>query len=217
MSVQSYSLVDLLEGLALKVFARLFVARPGTIERYDEVKQLIDARPSFKESYVNADGDGTVEDPVLISNVPVFWLSGGGAYLSLPLEVGDPVLLVYLDRSLDRWKTSGGTVDPVDVRRHHPSDAIAIAGLQSLAAPLQGVSRTNAVLAVKQGARVCVGSADASEVAALASKVETELGKLWAKFNAHTHTGPFSGPTAVPADVTGSSSAVGSQTLHLRD
>lgn len=197
MSVQTRSLEELLEGVMLKVFARLFVARPGKVERYDESSQQADVRPLLRETSVGADGDSVVESPALVQNVPVVFPSASGGFLSFGLEVGDTVLLVYVDRSLDRWKSLGDEVDPVDVRRHHPSDAIAIVGLHAFNAPLPGVSRTDAVLSVKAGAKLLLGASDATDGVARASVVE---GKLTALANALT-AGSVSDITTLKASI----------------
>ena len=46
--------------------------------------------------------------------------------MSFPYEVGDYVLLCFMDRSIETWLTNGGTVDPKDSRMHDLSDAMAL-------------------------------------------------------------------------------------------
>lgn len=178
MSHQSASLEELIEGIIARVFARMFVARPGRVERYDAQKQQADIRPVFIENARGASGEAIKERPALINNVPVVFPATGAGYLSFGLSVGDTVLLIYLDRSLDRWKSLGGEVDPVDVRRHHPSDAIAVVGLHAFNAPLDGVSDTHTILTAKPGAEVRLGDASPSDAIALASRVNQQLNDL---------------------------------------
>src|SRR5699024_8745233 len=49
--------------------------------------------------------------------------------LTMPLQSGDGVLLIFADRSLDEWKRSGGPVAPADRRQHELTDAIAVPSL----------------------------------------------------------------------------------------
>jgi len=105
----------------------LRVSCPAVIERYDKDKMLADVRPQLKRKYT----DGTVVRSPLIYNVPVAQLRAGNAFIHMPLKKGDQVLLIFADRSLEKWLTSGGEVDPDDVRKHHISDAIAYPGCYS--------------------------------------------------------------------------------------
>ena len=62
---------------------------------------------------------------------------GSGAFPeTFPLKAGDTVLLVFSSSSIDRWLSLGGEVDPIDDRRHHITDAMAIPGLRSMNAAL---------------------------------------------------------------------------------
>ena len=50
----------------------------------------------------------------------------------MPLQAGDDVTLVFSQRSLDNWKSSGGMTDPQDARKHHITDAYALIGGSSM-------------------------------------------------------------------------------------
>lgn len=182
MSQEARSLEEVFGGVIATIFAKLMTSRPARVERYDETLQQVDVRPLFQESYQNADGDRVLESPPLVQNVPLAWPGASGGFLSFGLDVGDTVGLVYFDRSSDRWKSLGDEVDPVDVRRHHPSDAWAIPGLHAFNAPLAGVSKTDAVLQVRAGAQLLLGGPSATDAAARASIVEAKLAALAAVF-----------------------------------
>lgn len=214
MSQEGVSLEDMLTGLVHAVFAKLMVSRPARVERYDETLQQVDVRPVFREPYVNADGERIIEPPALVQNVPLVWPGSAGGFLSFGLDVGDTVGLVYFDRSGDRWKSLGDEVDPVDVRRHHASDAWAIPGLHAFNSPLTGVSKTNTVLSVRQGAQLLLGGPGATDGVARASLVETELANLWTAITSHTHTGPFTGSTSGGV-YAGSAGSVGSSNVKV--
>jgi len=101
------------------------VSLPARVEQYDETKQRADVKPLLNRRY--ADGE-EAELPV-IAGVPVVWPRSGGAALTMPVAKGDGVLLVFADRSIDRWLSDGGQVTPDDPRTHDLSDAVAIPGL----------------------------------------------------------------------------------------
>lgn len=99
-------------------------AMPGIITAYDKASQTATVQPVFKRKY----GDGTTGDPPQIYKVPIAHPRAGDAFIHLPVAVGHTVLLVFSDRSLEKWMASGKVNDPEDNRAHHMSDAIAIPG-----------------------------------------------------------------------------------------
>ncbi len=104
--------------------AELHTAMPALVESYDAATGFAAVSPCLKRKYVAGD---LVELPV-INNVPVLFPRGGNAAITFELQKGDVVLLVFAERSVDRWKTAGGKVDPKDPRKHALSDAFAIPG-----------------------------------------------------------------------------------------
>ena len=107
------------------------VCLPARIESYDHTTQRAEVTPLLRRAYA----DGNVESMPVIAGVPVVWPRSGGASLTMPVKRGDGVMLVFADRSLDRWLVQGGEVTPDDRRKHDLSDAIAIPGLYSFADP----------------------------------------------------------------------------------
>jgi hypothetical protein len=100
-------------------------AMPGRITKYDSETRKAEVEPLIQEKYA----DGTLLSLPKITNVPVVMPATSGAGFILPIGNGDPVLLLFSQRSLDRWLTSGGVQESADTRMHHLSDAIAIPGL----------------------------------------------------------------------------------------
>ena len=105
------------------------VCLPARIESYDHTTQRAEVTPLLRRAYV----DGETDSMPVIAGVPVVWPRSGGASLTMPVRRGDGVMLVFSDRSLDRWLVQGGEVTPDDRRKHDLSDAIAIPGLYSFA------------------------------------------------------------------------------------
>lgn len=106
----------------------LFTALPAKVIRTDKFQslQIVDVKPSINKIYE----DGVVEKFDILYNVPVVLLGGGGSLISVPVSVGDNVLLIFSMRDIDRWKAQGGEdVTPDTNRTHNINDAIAIPGL----------------------------------------------------------------------------------------
>lgn len=105
------------------------VCLPGRVEKYDYAIQRADVKPLIKRWYA----DGQSQDMPVIAGVPVVFPRSGGASLTMPVKSGDGVLLLFADRSIDKWLKRGGNVTPDDRRKHSLSDCIAIPGLYSFA------------------------------------------------------------------------------------
>lgn len=109
--------------------ADVHTALPGRIESYDHAQQRASVSPVLRKRY----RDGQEDNYPVITNVPVIWPRGGGGSITMPLQAGDGCLLVFSERSIERWANQGGTRQPGDPRWFDLSDAIAIPGLYSFA------------------------------------------------------------------------------------
>lgn len=98
---------------------------PAEIVSYDYTKQKATVQPLLRRQY----RDGDVQSLPEITNVPVVFPKGGTFHMHWPLTSGDSVLLVFSERSLDNWLSTGGEVIPTDPRMLDLSDAIAVPGL----------------------------------------------------------------------------------------
>lgn len=101
------------------------VAMPAEVIKYDHKKQAVDVRPFFQRK----GADGKSSEAPIIYNVPVAFPRAGDAFISMPIEKGNSIMLIFADRSMDKWLSSGAHGDPEDTRAHHISDAIALPGL----------------------------------------------------------------------------------------
>jgi len=78
------------------------------------------------------DDSGQEEPLPLLVDVPVQFPRGGGFALTFPIKPGDEGLVVFSDRCIDGWFSSGETGVPPDHRQHDLSDAMFIPGISSL-------------------------------------------------------------------------------------
>lgn len=127
---RSPELIEVLRTALDQASGELFVALPGKVVSYSPSKQTADIKPLLKKGLVFDDGSEEAEALPILPEVPVVFPRGGGYFLSFPLEIGDNVLLVFCDRSIDSYSQSSGAVDidPVDLRTHDIADAVAIPG-----------------------------------------------------------------------------------------
>lgn len=210
----------------------LHVAMPGFIDRIDLTVSppLADIVPVPIRVFLDEDGVSESPQPYpIITDVPISFPRGGGAFMSFPLKKGDPVLLVFCQRSLDAWIDSDGQtqLDPQDSRRHHISDAIALVGLSPAGNSLPALSADDLVIGLEDGTfemhvepggdmwmktpKVMLGANNAAKALALAEKVEAELNsqRSWAATHQHptAGSGPPSPPLSPPPAVGSTASA----------
>lgn len=162
------NLAALFDQLRQSILAELRVSMPGRVVAYHEATQRVDVQPLLKETRVGPDGKLLVESLPVITNCPI----ASSYRIRFPIVVGDVVWLIFADRSIDQWLAKGATaeVDPVDLRRHHLSDAIAIPGLFHDVEGRPSVHFTDT--------QIRLGDDAASQALALASKVRAELQAL---------------------------------------
>ena len=146
------SLPELLRAAVEDELSDFFVAMPGKVEKYTDTGDVPKAnvKPLLKRAFINQDGSEGLDDLGIVNDVPVIWPRGGGFFFRMPVQVGDNVLLVFMDRSIDEYMFSGGSssVDPVDFREHDISDAVAIPGFYPFAKPLKNASAVAGKLAL---------------------------------------------------------------------
>lgn len=119
------SLSEPLRRALRQASSEMHVSLPAQIEKYDYKEQRADVLPLLRRAYA----DGEVEDMPVIPDVPVIWPRSGSAQMTMPVKRGDTVMLVFTDRSIDRWLAQGGNATPDEGRQHDLSDAIAVPGL----------------------------------------------------------------------------------------
>lgn len=105
---------------------------PGLIESFDPATQTAKVSPAIKSRFF---ADGQVTDVQLprIINVPLVFpfAATAGFALTLPVQAGDPCLLVFSQRAIDNWHQHGGIqsceTNATGARHHSLNDAFALA------------------------------------------------------------------------------------------
>lgn len=176
----TYSLADVLDGFVERRLRNVNTAIPGRVESYDATTQKANVQPLIKQAYTDESGYRVAEDLPVIPGVPVVFPGSGAYTITFPVAKGDTVLLIFSQASLDKWRKSGGKVDPGDDSHHDLSDAIAIPGLRPFNAATKDVAPAAMVLGASE---IRLGSKDALDPVVLKS----ELAALRTLFNSHTH------------------------------
>jgi hypothetical protein len=139
------NLLKLLDSLREQVKKEINSARVGVIQSFDAAKQEVTVKIAQQQvTSIKPDGTRTLAEYPLLLRVPVVFPSGGGFTMTFPIDEGDECLVVFNDRQLDNWLTSGPGLPPSMGRVHDLSDGIAIVGLRSNPRALSSVS-TNSV------------------------------------------------------------------------
>lgn len=181
----------------------LRVAMPGKVEEYNAEEQKADIQPLLKDGWIDDDGADAAESLPIVTDVPVVFPRAGSFYITLPVAKGDHVLLVVCDRSIDKFATgSGEETDPVDLRKHDLSDAVALVGFYPFEKAIGDEVGSHAivgheggsVIALKDDDEIHLGSIDAADWVALATSTKDEiqavadaLDTFISTYNTHTH------------------------------
>ncbi len=141
--------ITLAELIAEAIESRLLdlhVAMPCKVTAYQASTQRCDCQPQLQLSVPDGTGGYLLETLPVLPNVPVCFPSGGGFFASFPLAVGDPVMVVFADRSIGAWLAKGEVCDPGDLHKHSLSGAVAYPGIKTTGHALASASGSNMVL-----------------------------------------------------------------------
>lgn len=161
----------------------VYTAMVGRIETYYPATQTADIVPVVKRPVPTSSGNVAYEDLPIVPNVPICFPRGGQFFITWTLSKGDHVLLIVLNYSISQWRKNGTISEPGDLRMHHLGNALALPTLapNSGAVP-EAQAGDNAYII--SGPMIKLGSADASDFAALSSKVDSNFEKISSLFSA---------------------------------
>ncbi len=132
----------LLDSFKQEVLTSLNCHLLGKIISFDATKQT--ASVQIQQTKILPDGS-TVPYP-LLTDCPVQFPSGGGAFLTLPVAAGDSCLVLFHDTDIDNWFETGNVAQPNSVRSHSLSDGLVIPGFSNLGDPIPDFPATKAAL-----------------------------------------------------------------------
>lgn len=146
------SLGDLLKQLQRKIEMDIRVAAPATTLSYDPSTQRATVELGFRPVEATDSGE-ELEDPIKLYNVPVSFPRASAGYIALPLAAGggDTGMLVFSDRALANWLSTGGTTDPINGRTHSLADGVFFPGITTDKAPIVSTSHAVAGTTIIEG------------------------------------------------------------------
>lgn len=105
---------------------------PAIVISFDADERTVTAQPTIQRVFSEGEGLSGAHNLPPCVDVPVVFPMGGGYELTFPVSAGDECLLIFAERCIDGWFTTGQPTPPQDYRRHDLSDAFAIVGVRSL-------------------------------------------------------------------------------------
>lgn len=161
---QTPDMAAILDSAMSRRLKGVYTCQVGSVIRYDATTQQVDVQPVVMGAYEAENGDRVAETLPPLNGIPVAFPTGGGYRLTLPIAVGDFVVVVHTHSSHDQWLVGeGGVVDPRDDRRHHLSDAVAFPAVRPFGNALQSAPTSYLSLGADSGPVVEVDK-DTSEV-----------------------------------------------------
>lgn len=121
------SWIEVIEAAVEKRLCNVFTQMPGKIVAYDFNTYRATIQPSLQRVYR---ADEAVVNLPLVQEVPICWESMSTSLIRHPVKVGDEGMIEFQMRSIDGWKTRGGTIDPQDNRKFSIADATFWPGLR---------------------------------------------------------------------------------------
>lgn len=168
-------LTKVVQGIVDDATAELRVCMPGRIVEYDADTHLASVQPLLKRKFYGA--SESVLLPI-VNNVPVVHPRTASAMVRLPVAPDDIVMMVFADRSIERWLDGDGTeVEPQDIRQHHISDAYCILGGYPSEAPITANNPDALEIFVVPGTKLTIGNGT-DELVELAHGAFTDLKEL---------------------------------------
>lgn len=124
----------------------LHKAGPARVDSYDAQANTVTVTPVLWRQIPTDDGDYVAEALPQIPDVRIAWPRAGGFGITLPIQKGDFVLLLFCDAPLGAWRQNGQPGDPGDPERHGLSGAVAIPGVFPDKQNIVDASSTNMII-----------------------------------------------------------------------
>lgn len=205
--------VEIIRAAMGSAMADTYHALPGIVVAYYPTEQAADVRIALDDPRFDPDTDERADEPwAIYPKMRVAWPRFGGFTICGPLAPGNAVQVFFQDLDDSKFRATGQPGPPQNTRRFGADAAFCVPWDLTDAGVAADAAAAGTVMIVgKDGdqaqVRVSAGTiqlgATGGDFAALASKVETELGKIGAILDSlqcpNTGTG-----TPVPVAGTGS-------------
>lgn len=125
--VAAPELGDVVNKIKIDLSANINCVQVATIVSYDATANTCSCQINYKRKL----DDGRIFDYPVMSDCPVFFLSGGTSWVSMPISAGDTCIVLFNDRDLDNWWYSGQSLPPASYRTHSLSDGMVLVGVRN--------------------------------------------------------------------------------------
>jgi len=155
---------DAEEGLRVAFDGRqstVWTAMPAIVQSVNLSAMTVVVQTTI-QGIVNAqDNTQTFVNLPPLVDVPICFPSAGGFTITMPIAVGDEVLVVFASRCIDAWWQSGGFQNqPIEFRMHDLSDGFALPGPRSLPRVVPTISSTDLEIRNDAGTSYIASTAD---------------------------------------------------------
>lgn len=125
--------LEILKMLKAEILSDLRVSLPGTIAGVDPSTGTVSVDIGVMQNIPQTGFPQGRDFPYpRLTGCPVFTYQGGGAGVVMPVKIGDECDVLFSDRALNNWFTTGVANPLPSKRMHNLSDGIVLVGLNSL-------------------------------------------------------------------------------------
>lgn len=101
----------------------------ATVQSFDSSKQTVKATVAYQKTYFDEAGNPILVDYPGLVDCPLIVLGGGGGHLTFPVSPGDTGIMLFNDRDIDSWFSSGQVGPVPSLRLHSFSDGFMLIGV----------------------------------------------------------------------------------------
>jgi hypothetical protein len=124
--------------------AGIWTAMPCIVQSVDLTKMTLSCVIAIQGRMEDQNGLLSFVNISPIQDVPIVFPSAGGFTITMPIAVGDEVLVLFAARCIDSWWQNGGFGNvPMEYRMHDLSDGFAIPGPKSVPRAIASISATD--------------------------------------------------------------------------
>lgn len=180
-NTQVKDLLDLQERSTLLKLNCHHVAKLTAVDTLQQIAsaQIVYKKTVYKFDETTGNNEPQLVDYPLVIDGPLIMLGGGNSALTFPVAVGDECLVLFNDRDIDNWFSSGGeNAQNATGRLHSFADGFILVGVRSLPNVLVGYNADEAEFRTKDGTVKISPTADGVVVTtpALTATFRTEGG-----------------------------------------
>ena len=125
-------LENVLNRFKNQIFSNLNCMQIGKISKYDKGTQSVEVEIQVKRRI----NETEIKEYPLLTEIPLFIMQGGGAFLEFPIKKDDYCLVFFNDRDIDNWWVDETVAEPNTLRKHSLSDGFALVGINPKDKPL---------------------------------------------------------------------------------